>query len=81
MGHAEVNFSMDSDDDVELSFVIQNCIDSLDDDGISDLPKGEHCSVCLDTFEDIKHSGKSQVGLSSISGLSQVYLRSISGLS
>ena len=54
MGHAAVNFSMDCDEDDELGFVIQNCINSWDHDGISDPPNG-------DTFEDIKMSGKHHV--------------------
>ena len=76
MGHAAVNFSMDCDEDDELGFVIQNCINSWDHDGISNPPNG-------DTFEDIKmsgkHSFKSSIG--SVSVQFQVSFRSVSGQS
>ena len=57
MGQASVNFSMESDEDDETGIMIQNCINSLVH-GTSDLPNGDHCSVCLDTWQDIKMSGK-----------------------
>ena len=55
MAQASVNFSMESDEDDEAGIVILNCINSLDH-GI--MPNGDCCSVCLDTWQDIKMSGK-----------------------